>query len=252
MESNIISIQNEHGHLVVSSREIAKNFNREHKNVLRDIHYLLNKGGSKMSRPMFIETKYQHEQNKQWYKEYLITRDGFALLVMGFTGSEALDWKLKYIDAFNSMEKALKTVDTKAQLLMDIYNGGQAGVLASKALTELEVQKATTPLLKQLEDSKPLVEFAEKIQCTNNNILVRELAKIISNSGIIIGERRLYNKLREFGLVFQTTTEPTQRAVNMGLLVVEERVVKTNHGDRTVFTTKVTPKGQIYITNKIA
>lgn len=250
--NDMIKIGNEKGLLTVTSREIAVNFSREHKNVLRDIHNILNIGGSKMSRPMFIETKYQHEQNKQWYKEYLITRDGFSLLVMGFTGKEALDWKLKYIDAFNSMEVALKTVSNKANLLVDIYNGGQAGVLASKALTELEVQKATTPLLKQLEEAKPLVEFAEKIQCTNNNILVRELAKIISNSGILIGEKRLYNKLRELGLVFQATTEPTQRAVDRGLLVVEERVVKTNHGDRSAFTTKVTPKGQIYITNKIA
>ena len=38
---------------------------------------------------LFIESEYQHPQNKQWYKEYLLTRDGFSLLVMGFTGKEA-------------------------------------------------------------------------------------------------------------------------------------------------------------------
>lgn len=249
--NDVIKINSEKGLLTVTSREVAINFSREHKNVLRDIQHLLDIGGSKMSRPMYIETKYQHPQNKQWYKEYLITKDGFSLLVMGFTGKEALDWKLKYIDAFNAMETGIKSMNNQAQLLIDIYNGGQAGVLASKALTELEVQKATTPLLKQIEDAKPLVEFAEKVQCTNNNILVRELAKIISNSGLIIGEKRLYGRLRELGLVFQATTEPTQVAVNQGLLVVEERIVNTKFGDRTVFTTKVTPKGQIYITNKI-
>lgn len=247
----MINIGNQKGMLTVSSREIATNFSREHKNVLRDIHHLLNIGGSKMSRPMFIETKYQHHQNKQWYKEYLLTRDGFCLLVMGFTGSEALDWKLKYIDAFNAMESCIKSTSDKAQLLIDIYNGGQTGIVASKTLTDIEIQDATKPLLKQIEDSKPLVEFAEKIQCTNNNILIRELAKIVSNSGVIIGEKRLYRKLREMGFVFQNTTEPTQHAVNMGILIVDERVIETKHGFRTVFTTKVTPKGQIYITNKI-
>ena len=57
---------------------------------------------------LFIETTYKNEQNKQWYKEYQLTRDGFSLLVMGFTGKKALAWKLKYIEAFNKMEKALR------------------------------------------------------------------------------------------------------------------------------------------------
>lgn len=52
----------------------------------------------------FIKSSYVHEQNNQRYKEYLLTRDGFSLLVMGFTGKKALEWKLKYIEAFNKME----------------------------------------------------------------------------------------------------------------------------------------------------
>ena len=56
---------------------------------------------------MFIESSYKAGTGKS-YKEYLLTRDGFTLLAMGFTGSKAIEWKLKYIDAFNKMEQALK------------------------------------------------------------------------------------------------------------------------------------------------
>lgn len=55
---------------------------------------------------MMIESKFEHRGNE--YTEYLLTRDGFSLLVMGFTGVKALEWKLKYIQAFNRLEKKYK------------------------------------------------------------------------------------------------------------------------------------------------
>lgn len=77
--NNLINIEDKAGKLVVSSREIAINFDKEHKNILRDIENLIiNKGVAQNWADLFIETKYQHEQNKQWYKEYLLTRDGFS------------------------------------------------------------------------------------------------------------------------------------------------------------------------------
>lgn len=65
---------------------------------------------------LFIETKYQHHQNKQWYKEYLLTIDGFTLVAMGFTGAKALQWKLKYIEALIALvtseeEKVVHTLE---------------------------------------------------------------------------------------------------------------------------------------------
>ncbi|MBN1469453.1 MAG: Rha family transcriptional regulator [Fusobacteriaceae bacterium] len=58
----------------------------------------------------FIESSYTNLQNKKQYKMYKITRDGLSLLVMGFTGQKALEWKLKYIEAFNYMEESLMKV----------------------------------------------------------------------------------------------------------------------------------------------
>lgn len=102
--NNLIKILNQDGQLVVTSRQIAEDFEKEHKDVLDKIRNLVAENSAVKN--MFIETSYEN-RGKQ-YPEYLLTRDGFSLLVMGFTGSKALGWKLKYIEAFNKMEQALK------------------------------------------------------------------------------------------------------------------------------------------------
>lgn len=105
----LINVENHEGEMVVTSREVAENFEKRHDHVIRDIEIIISNIGSPQNwGHLFIQAEYQHEQNKQTYKEYLLTRDGFTLLAMGFTGSKAIEWKLKYIDAFNKMEQALK------------------------------------------------------------------------------------------------------------------------------------------------
>lgn len=95
--------------VVTDSRSVAEHFGKQHNHVMRDIKNLL-EGVSKIGQtPMFHETTYVNEQNGQPYPMYLMNRDGFSLLVMGFTGAKALEWKVKYINAFNAMEKTIKT-----------------------------------------------------------------------------------------------------------------------------------------------
>ena len=107
MTDIILSTQN--GEPVASSRQIAESFGKDHNHVMRDIK-ALEEGVSKNGQtPMFYKTEYTHEQNGQTYPMYLMNRDGFTLLAMGFTGKAALEWKLKYIAAFNEMEKKLST-----------------------------------------------------------------------------------------------------------------------------------------------
>lgn len=86
---------------VVSSRVIAVNFKKQHQHVTQAIEKLTSENS--LVKSMFIRSYYDTERGKS-YKEYLMNRDGFSLLVMGFTGKEALEWKLKYINAFNQME----------------------------------------------------------------------------------------------------------------------------------------------------
>ncbi len=102
---NEIVINNLDGQLTVSSLQVANDFRKHHKDVVRAIENL--KAQNCALTKMFIETTYTAGTGKH-YKRYDITRDGFSLLVMGFTGKEALEWKLKYIEAFNLMEDKIR------------------------------------------------------------------------------------------------------------------------------------------------
>ena len=97
------------GQPAVRSDIVAYHFKRSHKNVLRDIAKLRSKCPESFHRlnfePMFIETQIGNGATRK-DRAYRLTRDGFSLLVMGFTGAEAVRWKLRYIEAFNSLEAA--------------------------------------------------------------------------------------------------------------------------------------------------
>ena len=99
---DLTSVSN--GQVVVSSRQIAENFEKEHRDVLESIRNLTAEISA--VRNMFFVSSYLNERGRE-YPEYLMNRDGFSLLVMGFTGQKALEWKLKYIEAFNRMERML-------------------------------------------------------------------------------------------------------------------------------------------------
>lgn len=90
---------------VTTSLQVANNFEKLHKNVLRDIDAL--KRDVLNFEQMFIESMEQDSYGRD-RRIYYMNRDGFSLLAMGFTGKQALQFKLKYIDAFNKMEKQLQ------------------------------------------------------------------------------------------------------------------------------------------------
>ena len=127
--------------------------------------------------------------------------------------------------------------------------------IMAKAL--IVAQKTIDNKNKLLEDAKK--EIAEKdrvitqISISQNTKLVRETAKAISksNSKILIGERRLYERLRSWGWVCKNSTEATQYAVERGYLEVSEGTKKTARGTFTFRTTRVTGKGEIKIIEKL-
>ena len=93
--------------LVTTSRRVAEDFEKRHSDVLEKIEKLYSTEKSVQS--FFYKIFYKDASGKS-NKEYLMNRDGFSLLVMGFTGEKALDWKIKYINAFNEMEANLKRI----------------------------------------------------------------------------------------------------------------------------------------------
>lgn len=90
---------------VVSSLDVAETFGKQHAHVLRDIKEL--ECSNEFRQSNFGESSYINSQNKR-QPMYLITRDGFTLLVMGYTGEKAMKFKEAYIKQFNAMEKTLQ------------------------------------------------------------------------------------------------------------------------------------------------
>lgn len=108
---NLVEVKN--NQVVTTSRQVAECFCKQHSKVIRAIQTLIG-GIAKIgdTQQMFFLTSYINKQNGQTYSEYYMNRDGFSLLVMGFTGQKAIEWKIKYIQAFNQMEQALKERQT--------------------------------------------------------------------------------------------------------------------------------------------
>lgn len=109
MSTELVTLEN--GVPVVSSRDVARRFGKNHRDVLETIRNITAENSAVAE--MFHETTYT-AANKQEYPMYLMDRDGFTLLAMGFTGKEALEWKVRYIQAFNKMEERLKAEELKA------------------------------------------------------------------------------------------------------------------------------------------
>lgn len=240
MNDIILSTQN--GEPVASSRQIAESFGKEHKHVLRDIENLIG-GESKIGlSSMFFKSEYISAQNKK-LPEYLMNRDGFSLLVMGFTGKEALEWKLKYIQAFNEMEKQLaqRPQLSRSELM------AQALIAAHEELEHKD---------RQIAELTPKGIFADAVSASKKSILVGELAKLLCQNGVQIGQNRLFSWMRERGYLIKDPKRsdynmPTQRAVEMGLFEIKETTVVHSDGHTSINKTpKVTGKGQIYFVNQ--
>ena len=124
------------GKAVVSSRDIARVFEKEHRRVLQDVRTIA-ENDLVWGLHNFVQSAYTNEQNKS-QPQYLITRDGFTLLVMGYTGEKAMRFKKAYIAAFNEMESRFAPRNYKEALL--------ALVAAEEKKEALEVQNKVLQL----------------------------------------------------------------------------------------------------------
>ena len=102
----------------------------------------------------------------------------------------------------------------------------------------------------QLKEQAPKVLFADAVTASSTSILIGELAKLIKQNGVEIGQNRLFKWLRENGFLMRDNM-PTQYAMERGLFVVTERTINNPDGSvRITRTTKVTGKGQTYFINR--
>lgn len=153
----------------------------------------------------------------------------------------------KFRQYFIECEKKLIEISRKANLLEAIYNGGQEGVLASKQLVELE----TKPLLDKIEEDKPLVNFANTIASSSDNIDIGQFAKVIKDEGIKLGRNKLFDWLRKNNYL-RKNNEPYQKYIDDKTFELIEVSKITPYGNKIFLKTLITGKGQIKILEKLS
>lgn len=245
--------QGKNNQVLTSSLLVAEKFGKRHVEVLDAVRELI----AKAEKSTFVENQKLNKMFALIEQEipmpvgggvkkapaYVMNRDGFTLLVMGFTGEKALQFKLDYIEAFNKMEAMIKSGGFQIP-----GSFKEALLLAAHQQEQIECQQ------KQLEANKPKVLFAEAVSTSQRCCLVSELAKIISQNGVTIGQNRLFAWMRKNGYLCnkgQYYNQPTQKAMELGLFEIKKTTITKPSGDVIVNTTsKVTGKGQIYFVNK--
>lgn len=142
------------GQAVTTSRKIANVFGKNHNDVLRDVRNL---GCSdEFSLRNFAQSNYKTERGKE-YPEFLITRDGFVMLAMGYTGEKAMSFKELYIAQFNAMEEKLRSSLLPAERdgifkgLIPMLHDGRKCYLYSHALTAIGYSRKSGSVHKRTE-----------------------------------------------------------------------------------------------------
>ena len=142
------------------------------------------------------------------------------------------------------------------------YIAGQESLsdeeLLSKALivAQNKIRERDALIQKQaevIEQQRPKTIFADAVSASKQSILIGELAKLICQNGVEIGQKRLFNWLRENGYLMRDgrTNIPKQKYVEMGLFEIKESTIQNPDGSvRITMTPKVTGKGQVYFVNK--
>lgn len=222
--------------LVIDSREVAEMTGKQHAHLLRDIKGyvdIIATNPDLDSLSFFIPSSYQDSKG-EIRPCYLLTRKGCDMVANKMTGEKGVLFTAYYVTRFEAMEKELQMQNRFAI-----------------PQTLPEALRLAADLAEQVEKQKPLVAFAETCAASKDSVLVRELAKICCKQGISIGEHRLYRLLRAWKMIFPNSTEPYQEYVDRGYFEVTQTAKETAKGTRLFKTTRVTPKGQIYIISRL-
>lgn len=190
----------QHEEPMTDSLKVAEMFGKRHDKLLSEIERMYSgligngcpqNGGY----PMFIKTWYVHEQNGQRYPKYLMNRDGFSLLVMGFTGKKALEWKLKYISAFNKMEAVIREKQSSSWL-----EARQQGKLTRKSETDMIQQLVEYAKDQGSQHSKMLYMVYTRLANKMAGIENRETATTMQLCNLMVLENAIQHEI-ESGIV---------------------------------------------------
>lgn len=235
------------GNPITDSLMVAQVFEKEHKHVLESIRKHiedLNEIGDEFGGSNFWPTKYVDNQGKERPK-YIMNEKGCMSLIMTYTTKKALKIKVAYMNEFDRMKEHIKQQQVRQ---LDPLQQLAESVIFAQGLIE-QKDKIIIQLETKIEEDEPLLKLARSMIDNGDLISIGELANYLLQSGINMGERRLFKYLRE-NKYLKKNNAPMQRYLEMGLF---KRIKhkKTSSGFQPEPTTKVTGKGIEYFAKKL-
>ncbi|CUA90962.1 phage regulatory protein, rha family [Chelatococcus sambhunathii] len=214
------------GTTYANSRNVADCFNKQHKHVLRDIRKIAESTGPDLG--WFIPVTYTDAKGEE-REEYEMTRDGFTILVMGWTGQRAMEFKVLYIHEFNAMEQALK----QAQVQLPDFNDP---VAAARAWADAQEQKRIAETMAFLAEDR--AEEAEHELSSVMSIIGRHTHTVSEVAATLPGVNRNTIKadLARLGYLRQSKSTGKYRPYAQFAHLFYERISSAS-GRREIFAT---------------
>ena len=253
---NEIVYRGESNQPLTNSKLVAEVFGKEHRNVVRDIKNLIEGGVLKNEQtPMFEETTYINEQNKQSYPMFIMNQDGFTLLAMGFNGKKAMEFKLKYIEAFNAMKKQIELSKPSVpqnylealKSLVKSEEEKQQLALENKQqqATILTISRENMELGNKITDMLPKVSYYDRILQSNATMTITQIAQDYGMSAMKMNKElesmKIQHKVRGQWILFAQFLKGGyvhSRAVD---------IVRSDGRHDVKYNTEWTTKGRIFL-----
>lgn len=226
----------------------------------KDVADILGYSNSSKAIPQHVDEEDRQKQNlptaqngKLMAASWLINESGLYSLILSSKMPKAKEFK-RWVTS-----EVIPAIRKTGGYIAGSENMTDAEIMAKAVLVAQSTIRQRDQRIKELESdvaaAKPKVLFADAVSASDSTILIGDLAKILKQNGHPIGQKRLFNWMREQGYLIKRAgadyNSPTQRAMEMGLFKIKETAISHSDGHVSVSkTTKVTGKGQQYFINK--
>ena len=239
---------------LTNSKLVAEVFGKEHKHVREAIKKLLTTAENSTVRQMLSESTYLNEQNKE-QPMFVMNQDGFTLLAMGFNGKKAMEFKLKYIEAFNDMKRQIEQNKTSVpqnylealKSLVKAEEEKQQLALENKKQQEqiVTISKANMELGSKITEMLPKVSYYDQILQSTATMTVTKIAQDYGMSAMKLNKEleamKIQHKVRNQWILygkFLTGGYVHSRAVD---------ILRSDGRHDVKYNTEWTTKGRIFL-----
>ena len=252
---NEIVYRGESNQPLTNSKLVTEVFEKEHKNVMQSIRKLMDGTAQNSAvHQMFSESTYLNEQNKE-QPMFIMNQDGFTLLAMGFNGKKAMEFKLKYIEAFNAMKRQIEqskpsvpqTYLEALKSLVKAEEEKQQLALENKKQQEqiITISKTNMELGNKITEMLPKVSYYDKILQSNATMTVTQIAQDYGMSAMKLNKEleamKIQHKVRGQWILygkFITGGYVHSRAVD---------IIRSDGRHDVKYNTEWTTKGRIFL-----